>query len=188
MNQFLASRNIPRHIQANWFALFVKAIFVIALRVGSMWLAASSGCWAADHSMCLIMRRTPNSAPVDRVDFATPLSLPSRSVTGLSALAPAQRAGAQRLCALALPGSVRDRRRLPVMRVQRKTFAHIEFFASCEGFPTPAPEPAAHSVIGPASENLHISRLDFAPPNLAQRKSACLTQDIDAQNTVNPRF
>jgi hypothetical protein len=37
-----------------------------------MWLAASSGCWAADHSMCLIMRRTPNSALVDRVDFATP--------------------------------------------------------------------------------------------------------------------
>src|SRR5882672_379707 len=72
VNQFLASRNIPRHIQANWFALFVKAIFVIALRVGSMWLAASSGCWAADHSMCLIMRRTPNSALVDRVDFATP--------------------------------------------------------------------------------------------------------------------
>jgi hypothetical protein len=31
---------------------------------------------------------------------------------------------------LALSGSVRDRRRLPVMRVRRKTFAHIEFFAS----------------------------------------------------------
>jgi ABC-type protease/lipase transport system fused ATPase/permease subunit len=42
VNQFLASRNIPLHIQANWFALFVKAIFVIALWVGSMWLAASS--------------------------------------------------------------------------------------------------------------------------------------------------
>jgi len=51
--------------------------------------------------MCLIMRRTPNGALVDRVDFATPLSLSSRSVTSLSALAPAQRAGAQRLCALA---------------------------------------------------------------------------------------
>jgi len=52
--------------------------------------------------MCLIMRCTPNSALVDRVDFATSQSLSSRSVTGLSALAPAQRAGAQRLCALAL--------------------------------------------------------------------------------------
>src|SRR5207244_9925173 len=51
--------------------------------------------------MCLIMRCTPNSALVDRVDVATPLSLSSRSVTSLSALAPAQRAGAQRLCALA---------------------------------------------------------------------------------------
>src|SRR5258705_13188374 len=39
-------------------------------------------------SMCLIMRCTPNSALVDRV---SPLSLFSRSVTGLSALAPAQR-------------------------------------------------------------------------------------------------
>jgi hypothetical protein len=47
------------------------------------------------------MRCTPNSALVDRVDFAASLSLSSRSVTGLSALAPAQRAGAQRLCALA---------------------------------------------------------------------------------------
>ena len=56
-------------------------------------------------SMCLIMRRcTPNSALVDRVDVATPLSLSSRSVTGLSALAPAQQAGAQRLCALAQLG------------------------------------------------------------------------------------
>src|SRR5262249_61378825 len=53
-------------------------------------------------SMCLIMRCTPNSALVDRVDFAAPLSLSSRSVTDLSALAPAQRAGAQRLCAMAL--------------------------------------------------------------------------------------
>jgi hypothetical protein len=45
---------------------------------------------------------TPNSALVDRVDFATSQLLSSRLATGLSALAPAQRAGAQRLCALAL--------------------------------------------------------------------------------------
>jgi hypothetical protein len=87
----LRAENIPRHIQANWFALFVKAIFVIALWVGWMWLAA-------------FMRCTPNSALVDRVDFATLLSMSSRSVTGLSALAPAQQAGAQRLCALAQLG------------------------------------------------------------------------------------
>src|ERR1700756_1574287 len=42
-----------------------------------------------------------NTALVDRVDLATPLSLSSRPATGLSALAPAQLAGAQRLCALA---------------------------------------------------------------------------------------
>src|ERR1700752_1439596 len=42
-----------------------------------------------------------NTALVDRVDLATPLSLSSQPATGLSALAPAQRAGAQRLCALA---------------------------------------------------------------------------------------
>jgi len=31
---------------------------------------------------------------------------------------------------LALPGSVRNRRRLPLMRVKQKRFAHFEFFAS----------------------------------------------------------
>src|SRR5436309_6575437 len=49
VNQFVASRDIPRHIQANGFALFVKAIFVNALWVGSMWLAESSGCRPADY-------------------------------------------------------------------------------------------------------------------------------------------
>jgi hypothetical protein len=38
---------------------------------------------------------------VDRVDLATRLSLFSRQAAGPSALAPAKRAGAQRLCALA---------------------------------------------------------------------------------------
>jgi hypothetical protein len=38
----------------------------------------------------------------DRVDLVTkPIAVLSRSTTGLSALAPAQRAGAQRLCAVA---------------------------------------------------------------------------------------
>src|ERR1700756_4500523 len=46
----------------------------------------------------------PNTALVDRVDLATPLSLSSRPATGLSALAPAQRAGAQRLCAVTQNG------------------------------------------------------------------------------------
>jgi hypothetical protein len=42
-----------------------------------------------------------NPTLVDRVDLATPLSLSSQLAPGLSALAPAQRAGAQRLRALA---------------------------------------------------------------------------------------
>ena len=41
-----------------------------------------------------------NSPLVDRVDLTTPLSLSSQLATGLSALAPEQRAGAQRLRAL----------------------------------------------------------------------------------------
>jgi hypothetical protein len=42
-----------------------------------------------------------NTTLVDRVELATPPSLSSQPATGLSAPAPAQRAGAQRLCALA---------------------------------------------------------------------------------------
>src|SRR5882757_3711779 len=102
VNQFVASRNIPRHIQANWFALFVKAILSLRYGWGRCGSPHHQGAGPQIISMCLIMRRcTPNSALVDRVDVATPLSLSSRSVTGLSALAPARRAGAQRLCALA---------------------------------------------------------------------------------------
>jgi hypothetical protein len=49
----------------------------------------------------LIMRCT---ATIRELIEATPLSLFSLSATSLSALAPAQRAGAQRLCALAQSG------------------------------------------------------------------------------------
>ena len=101
VNQFLSSRNIPRHIQANWFALFVKAILSLRYGWGRCGSPHHQGAGPQIISMCLIMRCTPNSALVDRVDVATPLSLSSRSVTSLSALAPAQRAGAQRLCAMA---------------------------------------------------------------------------------------
>ena len=61
-----------------------------------MWLTAPSCCPARDHVL------HANGTLVDRVDLATPLSLSSQPATGLSVLAPAQRAGAQRLCALAL--------------------------------------------------------------------------------------
>jgi hypothetical protein len=101
VNQFVASRNIPRHIQANWFALFVKAILSLRYGWGRCGSPHHQGADPQIISMCLIMRCTPNSALVDRVDVATPLSLSPRSVTSLSALAAAQRAGAQRLCAVA---------------------------------------------------------------------------------------
>src|ERR1700755_1764683 len=55
-----------------------------------------------------------NTALVDRVDLATPLSLSSQPATGLSALAPAQRAGAQRLRAWVNRVALTARRPLPV--------------------------------------------------------------------------
>src|ERR1700704_4874495 len=69
--KYPVSRNIPRHIQANWFALFVKAIFVIALGVGRCGSPHHQGTGPQTILMCLIRRCTPNSALVDRVDFAT---------------------------------------------------------------------------------------------------------------------
>ena len=67
---------------------FVKAIFVIVLSVRPMmWLAAMRIRAAFDHGL------HANSTLVDRVDFATPLSLSSQRLPGPSALAPAQRAG-----------------------------------------------------------------------------------------------
>src|SRR5271169_6782297 len=99
VNQFLASRNIHGTFkQTGW--RFRQGNFVIALSVRWMCLAVSE-CWPADHLDAFDHALRANSTLVDRVDLATPLSLSSRLATGLSAPAPAQRAGAQRLCALA---------------------------------------------------------------------------------------
>ena len=68
-----------------------------------MWFAVK-GCWPQMILLFLIMRCTPT---IRELIEATPLSLSSPSATGLSALAPAQRAGAQRLRALALNGPER---------------------------------------------------------------------------------
>ena len=62
-----------------------------------MWFAVK-GCWPQMILLFLIMRCTPT---IRELIEATPLSLSSPSATSLSALAPAQRAGAQRLRALA---------------------------------------------------------------------------------------
>jgi hypothetical protein len=57
------------------------------------------------------------------------LSLSSRLATGLSALAPAQRAGAQRLCALARNGLDRLVWRGLLLEAKQKTSAFTEYFA-----------------------------------------------------------
>ena len=61
-----------------------------------MWFAVK-GCWPHMILLFLIMRCTPT---IRELIEATPLSLSSPSATSLSALAPAQRAGAQRLRAM----------------------------------------------------------------------------------------
>src|ERR1700738_5618157 len=63
-----------------------------------MWFVVT-GVWPQMILLFLIMRCTPT---IRELIEATPLSPSSPSATSLSALAPAQRAGAQRLCALAL--------------------------------------------------------------------------------------
>ena len=61
-----------------------------------MWFVVKGG-WPQMILLFLIMRCTPT---IRELIEATPLSPSSPSATSLSALAPAQRAGAQRLCAL----------------------------------------------------------------------------------------
>jgi hypothetical protein len=64
-----------------------------------------------------------NSTLVDRVDLATPLSLSSQLATGPSVLAPAQRAGAQRLCAFALMKPADERQGCRLIGIDRKRAA-----------------------------------------------------------------
>src|SRR5690348_4044174 len=68
------------------------------LRYGPGLSFAVKGCWPQMILPFLILRCTPT---IRELIEATPLSLSSRSATSLSVLAPAQRAGAQRLCAVA---------------------------------------------------------------------------------------
>src|ERR1700676_2934178 len=62
-----------------------------------MWFVVKGG-WPQMILLFLIMRCTPT---IRELIEATPLSPSSPSATSLSALAPAQRAGAHRLCATA---------------------------------------------------------------------------------------
>jgi hypothetical protein len=98
VNQFLASRNTYgtfkqtglRYSSSQFCHCVIGRVDVVR-RV--------RGGWPQMILLFFIMRCTPT---IRELIVATPLSLSSPSATGLSALAPAQRAGAQRLCALAL--------------------------------------------------------------------------------------
>jgi len=94
VNQFLASRTIDGTFKQAGWRFSSRQFFIIALSVRPMMRLAHEDADPRDHVL------HANTTLVDRVDLATPLSLSSQPATGLSALAPAQRAGAQRLCAL----------------------------------------------------------------------------------------
>src|SRR5260221_10131821 len=81
-----------------------------------MWFVVKGG-WPQMILLFLIMRCTPT---IRELIEATPLSPSSPSATSLSALAPAQRAGAQRLCALARLRHADGRRACLFIGVDRK--------------------------------------------------------------------
>src|SRR5258705_1412423 len=87
---------IPTAHSSKRFALFVKPILSLRYRPGRCGSPRETGLAADDLAVFHHALHADNT----RVDRGNPLSLSSPSATGLSALAPAQRAGAQRLCAL----------------------------------------------------------------------------------------
>jgi hypothetical protein len=120
VHHFFASE-IKRQLQANRLGLFVKPHFVFPA-VGRMSLPRI-GDWPQ-----VILMRHPNSRLVDRGDLPTRYRCTSARY-GLSAVAPAQRAVAQRLSAMARPGSAERLQRSPVLGVKRKTYARSDDFA-----------------------------------------------------------
>src|SRR5258705_11488300 len=91
---------IPTAHSSNRFALFVKPILSLRYRPGRCGSPRERGLAADDLAVFHHALHADNT----RVDRGNPLSLSSPSATGLSALASAERAGAQRLCAMALNG------------------------------------------------------------------------------------
>src|ERR1700745_252110 len=82
-----------------------------------------------------------------RPGLPTPLCLSSQMATGLSPLAPAQRAGAQRLCALALTGAADYPQACRLLKVHRQCFRRGR------------PSRAGPEVKFPGSMNGHYSEL-----------------------------
>ena len=77
----------------------------------------ASGSWPASLLAVLDHAWHGDNPRVDRGNSA--ITVLSRPTTGLSALAPAQRAGAQRLCALALLGRGGLGARRPLLREEQ---------------------------------------------------------------------
>jgi hypothetical protein len=71
-----------------------------------MWFVVK-GWLPSDHPAVLNQALHADNTRVDQLIEAAPLSMSSPSATSLSALAPAQRAGAQRLRAVTLNGPTR---------------------------------------------------------------------------------
>src|ERR1700755_160327 len=76
-----------RHFQANWLALLVKAIFVIAALAGAMWVVVRGG----RPQTILLFLITPT---IRELIVATPLSLSSPSLPASRLLLP--RSGLER--------------------------------------------------------------------------------------------
>jgi hypothetical protein len=123
-DQFLASRNIHDTFKQTWFALFVKT--TLSLRYGGVDVTRRIRVPACQMILA-VLDHALHAA--DRVDLATPPSLSSRPAAGLSALAPAQRAGAQRLRALARLRHAGCIEPCPGSGAKRKIYAPVEFFS-----------------------------------------------------------
>ena len=131
-DQFLASRNIHGTFKQTWFALFVKT--TLSLRYGGVDVTRCIRVPACQMILAVLDHALhADNTSADRVDLATSPSLSSRPATGLSALAPAQRAGAQRLCAMA-PLRHADRRcECLFIAVDRKWSIRGDFCAATGG-------------------------------------------------------
>src|SRR5437879_4004633 len=94
-----------------------------------------------------------------RTGLSTRYCRSSRLATDLSALAPAQRAGAQRLCALARTGSNLGTDSSPISEEKRKTFALSEHYDPSEWGVAPVGSRVAEKDLGVDTRRL-VSKTD----------------------------
>src|ERR1700722_19091061 len=94
-----------------------------------IWVSPVTANGRMDADPRAIMCCTPTLRWLIVLTLPPRLSLSSRPATGLSALSPAQRAGAQRLCALARNGPADPTERCLLLAAEQKTSALGEYFA-----------------------------------------------------------